>query len=90
MWSAEYEARVVAQVHQLIKPLVDWMQEAELDDIPARCIGIWSLYYVGYRHAVMQGGTAEECLAGIKPSLQFFLKRMPNSISHSDALNPRP
>lgn len=73
MWSAEYEARIIAQVHQLIRPLADWMQEAKLDDIPARCFGIWSLYYVGYRHAVMQGGTADDCLAAIKPSLRFYL-----------------
>jgi hypothetical protein len=53
--------------------LVGWMEEAKLDDIPARCIGIWSLYHVGYRHAVMNGGSADECLAGIKPSLRFYM-----------------
>lgn len=74
MWSAEHETRVIAQVHQLIQPLVVWMQAARLDDIPARCMGIWSLYYVGYRHAVMQSGTADDCLAGIKPSLRYFLE----------------
>lgn len=74
MWSAKYEARVIEQVHQLIKPLVDWMQEAGLEDVPARCLGIWSLYYVGYRHAVMQGGSADDCLAAIKPSLRFYLE----------------
>ena len=73
MWSATYEHRVIEQVHQLIKPVVDWMLEAGLKDVPARCIGIWSLYYVGYRQAVIQGGTADDCLAGIKPSLRYFL-----------------
>ena len=73
MWSAEYEVRVITQVHQLINPLVVWMNEAKLDDIPARCMGIWSLYYVGYRRAVMQRGTAEDCLSDIKPSLRYFL-----------------
>jgi AcrR family transcriptional regulator len=72
-WSASQEQRVIAQVHQLIKPLVDWMAEAGFTDIPARCFGIWSLYYVGYRHAVMQGGTADDCLAAIQPSLRFYL-----------------
>jgi AcrR family transcriptional regulator len=72
MWSAAYEVRVIAQVHQFIQPLADWMQEAKLDDIPARCMGIWSLYYVGYRHAVMQVGTADDCLASIKPSLRYY------------------
>lgn len=74
MWSASYEQRVVEQVHQLIKPLVDLMLESGLEDIPARCIGIWSLYYVGYRQAVIHGGTADDCLAVIKPSLRFFLE----------------
>lgn len=74
MWSATHEQRVVGQVHQLIKPLVDMMVESGLDDIPARCIGIWSLYYVGYRQAVIHGGTADDCLAAIKPSLSFYLE----------------
>jgi hypothetical protein len=50
------------------------MMESGLDDIPARCIGIWSLYYVGYRQAVIHGGTADDCLATIKPSLRFYLE----------------
>jgi AcrR family transcriptional regulator len=74
LWSAEYETRVIKQVQQLLKPMVDWMQEAKLDDIPARCLGIWSLYYVGYRLAVMQGGSADDCLAAIKPSLRFYFE----------------
>jgi AcrR family transcriptional regulator len=73
MWSAEYETRVIEQVHRLIEPLVGWMQDAKLDDIPARCFGIWSLYYIGYRHAVMRGGNADDCLLSIKPSLRFYL-----------------
>ena len=74
LWSAAYEKAVIEQVHQLVSPVIGWMQEAKFDDIPARCLGIWSLYYVGYRHAVMQGGTADECLEGIKPSLRYFLE----------------
>lgn len=74
MWSASYELRIVEQVHQLIKPLVDMMVESGLDNIPARCIGIWSLYYVGYRQAVIHGGTADDCLSSIKPSLRFYLE----------------
>lgn len=74
MWSAACESRVIEQVHQLIKPLVDWMQKAGLADIPARCIGIWSLYYVGYRCAVIRGGNADNCIEEIKPSLRFYLE----------------
>lgn len=74
MWSASYEQRVIEQVHQLIKPLVDMMLESGFKEIPARCIGIWSLYYVGYRQAVIHGGTAVDCLAAIKPSLRFYFE----------------
>lgn len=73
MWSKEHECRVVEQVGQLVKPVADWMAEEGLDDIFARCIGIWSLYYVGYRQAVIHGGNADDCLNAIKPSLRFFL-----------------
>ena len=74
MWSMEYERRVVEQVGQLVSPVAKWMHEAGLDDIPARCVGIWSLYYVGYRRAVIHGGTADDCLTAIKPSLCFFFE----------------
>jgi len=74
LWAPSYEQRIVEQVQQLIKPLVDILMAAGLDDISARCIGIWSLYYVGYRQAVIHGGTADDCLAAIKPSLRFFLE----------------
>lgn len=73
MWSLDYEQRIVAQVGELIRPLAELMQEAGFDDIPARCFGIWSLYYVGFRHAVIHHGSADECLAAIKPSLSFYL-----------------
>ncbi len=74
LWSADYEERVTQQVMQLIQPVVKDMQEAGLDNIPARCLGIWSLYYVGFRRAVVHGGSAADCLDEIKPSLGFFLQ----------------
>lgn len=74
MWSLDYERRIFEQVCHLIEPVVGWMQEEGLDDITARCMGIWSLYYVGYRHAVIHKGTADQCLAAIAPSLRFFLE----------------
>lgn len=86
MWSADHERRVIEQVHQLIKPLAEWMLHEELDDITARCIGIWSLYYVGYRNAVMQNASAKECTAAIKPSLRFFFEPSnTSSISRSNS-----
>jgi AcrR family transcriptional regulator len=74
MWTPDHERRIIEQVNQLVKPISSLVREAGLDDVPARCFGIWSLYYVGYRHAVMKGGTANACLEGIKPSLRYFLE----------------
>lgn len=72
MWTPVYERRVIEQVGQLIAPMVNWIRKAGLDDIPARCLGIWALYYVGFRHAVIHSGAADDCLAVIKPSLRFY------------------
>lgn len=74
-WSGKYEEQIVKQVFQLIQPIIDALTHAGFDDIPARCYAIWSLYYVGYRHAVMHDGDAHSCLEGIKPSLKLLLKK---------------
>ncbi|MFN5499517.1 MAG: hypothetical protein ACK48Q_08230, partial [Burkholderiales bacterium] len=37
-------------------------KEAELDDVNARCLGIFSLYYVGFRGAVIGKSSAIGCL----------------------------
>lgn len=72
-WNPRYESIVVAQVKQLLAPIAAWLAEDGYDDLPARCYGIWSLYYVGYRRAVIQGCDAQECLNEIHPSLKILL-----------------
>jgi AcrR family transcriptional regulator len=72
-WNATYESAVVAQVMQFLAPVAGWMGEEGLDDIPARCYGLWSMYYVGYRRAVIHGGSAEDCLAEIAPTLKILM-----------------
>ncbi len=72
LWSADYEQRVIAQVGELVAPIVQWMQDAEMDDMHSRILGVWSLYYVGYRLAVIRGESAEGCLAAIQPSLRYY------------------
>lgn len=74
-WSGKYESLIIGQVFQLIKPIADALEYDGYEDIQARCYAIWSLYYVGYRHAVMQDGDAQECLKGIMPSLALCLKK---------------
>lgn len=74
-WSGKYESRIIEQVFKLIKPIADALQHDGYDEIQARCYAIWSLYYVGYRQAVMQNADAKACLEGIKPSLRLCLKK---------------
>ena len=74
-WSGKYEELIISQVFQLIKPISDALVHDRYDAVQARCYAIWSLYYVGYRHAVMHNGNAKACINGIKPSLALCLKR---------------
>ncbi len=74
-WSNKYEALIIAQLMQIIKPIADSLTHDGYDDIQARCFGIWSLYYVGYRAAVMIDADAESCLKEIKPSLTLLLRK---------------
>lgn len=73
-WNAEYESKNFEQVLKLIHPIAQWLNEAGLDDVDSRCVGIFSLYYVGFRGAVINNFSAAECLAAIKPSLIYFVK----------------
>lgn len=74
-WSEKYEALIIEQLMQIIKPIADTLTHHAYDEIQARCYGIWSLYYVGYRNAVMNNADAKACLEGIKPSLKLLLKK---------------
>lgn len=74
-WSAKYEVLIIEQLMRLIKPIADALTHYQYDEVQARCFAIWSLYYVGYRNAVMNNATANECLEAIKPSLKLCLKK---------------
>ncbi len=73
-WSAKYEVKNNEQVRHLIAPIASWITEAGLKDVQARCIGMFSLYYVGFRGAVIRRSSANECLESIKPSLSYFCR----------------
>ncbi len=74
-WSGKYEQLIIAQLMQILKPISDCLNHYRYDDIEARCYAIWSLYYVGYRNAVMNNASAAQCLEGIKPSLAICFKK---------------
>lgn len=74
-WSGKYEVQIIEQLMQILKPIADALAHFGYDEIEARCYAIWSLYYVGYRNAVMNDADANACLDGIQPSLAICLKR---------------
>ena len=74
-WSEKYEALIIEQLMQIIKPIADALSYESYDEIQARCFGIWSLYYVGYRNAVMNNADARSCLEAITPPLKLLLKK---------------
>jgi len=71
-WSGAYEAAVIEQVWQFLLPIANWLRDEGFADIQARCYGVWALYYVGYRRAVTKQGSADDCLAEIRPSLALL------------------
>lgn len=78
MWSTDYEERIRAQVMELLNPIISALTDEGHPDVSACCLAIWSLYYVGYRNAVVNGATAKQCLDFISPSLRLLL---PNALN---------
>lgn len=74
-WSGKYENQIIEQLMQIIQPIADALTYEGFSDIEARCLAIWSLYYVGYRNAVMHDADAQKCLDDIKPSLSLLLRK---------------
>ena len=74
-WSDKYEAQIIEQLMHILKPIADALANHGYDEIEARCYAIWSLYYVGYRNAVMNNADANACLEAIRPSLAICLKK---------------
>ena len=73
-WSAAYEEKITQHVFAFLAPIAGWMGEQGLDDVMARCYGLWSVYYVGFRRAAVHGGSADECIAEIRPTLDILLR----------------
>ena len=73
-WSKAYEEKIIGQVLQLLQPVANWMLEAGLDQIESRGYGLWSVYYVGFRRAAIHGGSADECIQEIRPTLEILLR----------------
>jgi AcrR family transcriptional regulator len=73
MWSKQYEERIRGQLMELLAPIISALTQEGHVNVPACCLAIWSLYYVGYRDAVVNGATAKQCLDFISPSLRLLV-----------------
>ena len=74
-WSKKYETLIAEQRMHILKPIANALAHFKYVEIEARCYAIWSLYYVGYRNAVMNNADANACLEAIRPSLAICLKK---------------
>ncbi len=73
MWNADNEMKIIGQVIQLLQPVAEWMMQAGLDQIEPRGYGLWSVYYVGFRRAAIHGGSADDCIREIRPTIELLL-----------------
>ncbi len=71
-WSLSYEEKHSKQIRQFLEPIETWMNVAGLTNVRARSLGVFSLYYVGYREAVIRQASASDCLKMIRTSLSYF------------------
>jgi AcrR family transcriptional regulator len=79
LWPKEREAQVLEQIHHLVEPVASELQRAGLDKVGERCIAIWSVYYTGYRAAIIHNASAEDCLLGISEAVKLILSRAPHT-----------
>lgn len=74
LWGQRHEEAIILQVSRFLGPIERWMHDEGLSDIRDRCRLIWSLYYVGFRAAVVHGQCARKCLDGIERPLAIALR----------------
>ena len=75
LWAPKYESRIWKQVLTLTTPIDGILFREGFSDRQPIIQTLWSLYYAGFRHAVMHGAPGESCLAEIRPALQLILRR---------------
>lgn len=77
LWPKEREAQVAEQIHHLIAPVTSELKRAGLDKAGDRSLAIWSVYFTGYRAAVIDDASAEQCLERISGAVGLILSRSP-------------
>ena len=75
LWAPKYEPRIWEQVLALTTPIDSILAREGFQNREPMIKALWSLYYTGFRHAVMHRASGEACLAEIRPALQLILRR---------------
>lgn len=71
-WSVVDEERFTNQVMKLMMPVHMAFHAQGFTNIDARCQAIWALYMRGLRTAALGKGSANDCLASIRPGLELI------------------
>ena len=74
-WAPKYESRVWTQLFALTAPIDGILLREGFSDREPIIKTLWSLYYAGFRHAVMHRAPEAACLAEIRPALKLILRR---------------
>ncbi|MEC8020623.1 MAG: hypothetical protein VX179_01435, partial [Pseudomonadota bacterium] len=75
LWAPKYEPRIWKQLFALTAPIDGILLREGFSDREPIIKILWSLYYAGFRHAVMHRAPEEACLAEIRPALKLILRR---------------
>ena len=75
LWAPKYEPRIWKQLFALTAPIDGILLREGFGDREPIIKILWSLYYAGFRHAVMHRAPEEACLTEIRPALKLILRR---------------
>jgi AcrR family transcriptional regulator len=84
LWPREREVEVTNQIAVLVAPVEAELRHEGLDQIESRCQAIWSLYYSGYRAAIIHDATAEQCVERISGAIGLLT--LPNGMPDGRSL----
>ena len=75
LWAPKYEPRIWKQLFALTAPIDGILLREGFSDREPIIKTLWSLYYAGFRHAVIHRAPEEACLAKIRPAVKLSLQR---------------
>ena len=75
LWAPKYEPRIWKQLFAPTAPIDGILLREGFSDREPIIKILWSLYYAGFRHAVIHRAPEEACLAKIRPAVKLSLQR---------------